>query len=89
MCERVEAIHSFFLLFFTRLVVFSQVISKQLNFLRSQTACTVRFISPVAILDLLCSFSVQDSLQHTGMGRAKVVHIRSLVCLLTLQGSRT
>jgi hypothetical protein len=68
--------------------VFFKVTSKHLNFLSSQTACIVRFISPVAILDLSCSFSVQDSLQYTGMGTSKVLYIRSLVSLLTFQGSR-
>ena len=47
------------------------------------------FMSPVAILDLPCPFSVQHSLQYTGMSTSKVLYIRGLVCLLILHGSRT
>jgi hypothetical protein len=56
-------------------VVFFKVISKHLNFLSSQTARIVRFISPVAILDLSWSFTIQHSLQYTGMGTSKVLYI--------------
>jgi hypothetical protein len=47
------------------------------------------FLSVAVILDLLSSFSVQDSLPYSKVGTAAVLHILNFVWFWTSEGFRT